>query len=64
MPMTRRQFLKRAGVATAGTVLGPKLFGNPFVRQAFAETIGDRYLVVLYFDGGNDADPIKSLRYE
>jgi uncharacterized protein (DUF1501 family) len=54
MPMTRRQFLKRAGLATAGTVLGPSLFANPFVRKAFAETIGDRYLVVLFLHGGND----------
>jgi uncharacterized protein (DUF1501 family) len=54
MPMTRREFLKRAGIVTAGSVAMPGLFGGPFVRQAFADTIGDRYLVVLYLDGGND----------
>ena len=54
MAITRRQFLKRTGLATAGTLLGPSLFGNPFVRQAFADTIGDRYFVVIFLDGGND----------
>lgn len=54
MAITRRQFLKRTGALTAGTMLGPGLFGNPFVRQALADTIGDRYLVILYLDGGND----------
>jgi uncharacterized protein (DUF1501 family) len=54
MNVTRRQFLKRTGAATAGTLLGPSLFANPFVRQAMADTIGDRYLIVLFLDGGND----------
>jgi uncharacterized protein (DUF1501 family) len=27
---------------------------NPFLREALAQTIGDRYLVVLFLDGGND----------
>ena len=54
MPLTRRQFLKRVSVATAGTIAAPPLFGNPLVRSAFADTIGDRYLVVLFLDGGND----------
>lgn len=54
MPVTRRDFLKNTSLATAGTVLGPGLFGNPFVRSAMADTIGDRYLVVLFLDGGND----------
>ena len=54
MPITRRQFLKRATLATAGTVMAPSLFGNPWVRKAFADTIGDRYLVILFLDGGND----------
>ena len=54
MTITRRDFLKRAGIATAGTVIMPKLFGGPLVRRAFADTIGDRYMVVLYLDGGND----------
>ena len=54
MAITRRQFIKRTGLATAGTLLGPSLFSNPFVRQAMADTIGHRYLVVLFLDGGND----------
>ena len=54
MAITRRQFIKRTGLAAAGTLLGPSLFGNPFVRQALADTIGDRYFVVLFLDGGND----------
>jgi uncharacterized protein (DUF1501 family) len=54
MAITRRQFLKRTGLATAGTLLGPALFENPFVRRAMADTIGNRYLIVLFLDGGND----------
>jgi uncharacterized protein (DUF1501 family) len=54
MALTRREFLKRAGLVGAGGVLGPGIFGNPFVRHALAETIGDRYFVVVYLDGGND----------
>ncbi len=54
MAITRRQFITRTGMATAGTLLGPRLFENPFVRQAMADTIGNRYLVVLFLDGGND----------
>ncbi len=54
MGITRRQFIQRTGLATAGALWGPGLFGTPFVRQALAETIGDRYLVVFYLDGGND----------
>jgi uncharacterized protein (DUF1501 family) len=54
MAITRRQFLQRSGLVAAGTVLGPGLFGNPFVRRALADAIGDRYLIVLFLDGGND----------
>jgi len=54
MAITRRQFLARTCVATAGTVLGPSFFGNPFLQRAMAATIGNRYLVVLFLDGGND----------
>jgi len=54
MAITRRQFITRTGLATAGTLLGPSLFSNPFVRRAMADTIGNRYLVVLTLDGGND----------
>jgi uncharacterized protein (DUF1501 family) len=54
MAITRRQFITRTGLATAGTLLGPRLFDNPFVRQAMADTIGNRYLVVFFLDGGND----------
>jgi uncharacterized protein (DUF1501 family) len=54
MAITRRQFIQRTGLATAGTLLGPSLFENLFVREAMANTIGNRYLIVLYLDGGND----------
>ena len=55
MAITRRQFLKRSGAVSAAALLGPSLFTNPFVRRALADTIGDRYLVVLFLDGGNDS---------
>jgi hypothetical protein len=35
-------------------IFGPSFFGNSFIQRAFAETIGDRYVVVIYLDGGND----------
>lgn len=54
MAITRREFIQRSGLVAAGTLLGPSLFGRPFVREALASTIGDRYLVVIYLDGGND----------
>lgn len=53
MAITRRQFLTRTGLLTAGSFFGPGL-ANPFLRQALADTIGDRYLVVIFLDGGND----------
>jgi uncharacterized protein (DUF1501 family) len=55
MAITRRQFLKRTGVMAAGSVFGPTLMQNIWVRQALADTIGDRYFVVLFLDGGNDS---------
>jgi len=54
MAMTRRQFLERSGAVSAAALLGPGLFGHPFVRRALADTIGDRYLLVIFLDGGND----------
>jgi uncharacterized protein (DUF1501 family) len=54
MAITRRQFIKRTGLATAGTLFGPSLFGSPFVRQAMAASIGTRYLITFFLDGGND----------
>jgi uncharacterized protein (DUF1501 family) len=54
MAITRRQFLKRSGAVTAGTLLGPSLFSSPLLRRALADTIGDRYFVVVYLNGGND----------
>ena len=36
MPITRRQFIQRTGLATAGALLGPSLFENVFVREAMA----------------------------
>jgi uncharacterized protein (DUF1501 family) len=54
MAISRRQFITRTGLATAGMVLGPSLFRNPWLRRAMASTVGDRYLIVLFLDGGND----------
>jgi uncharacterized protein (DUF1501 family) len=54
MAITRRQFVKRTGLATAGTLFGPSFFSSALVRRAMASTIGSRYLVVLFLDGGND----------
>src|SRR5689334_17073190 len=54
MAITRRQFLSRTGLATAGALLGPNLFRSPWMQQAMASTIGDRYFIVLFLDGGND----------
>src|SRR5690242_15411018 len=54
MAITRRQFIKRTGLATAGALFAPTFFGNRFVRQAMASTIGNRYFIVLFLDGGND----------
>ena len=54
MAITRRQFIKRTGLTAAATAFGPSLFGSPFVRSALAETIGERYLISIFLDGGND----------
>jgi uncharacterized protein (DUF1501 family) len=53
MALTRRQFLARTGAIGAGSFFGPGL-ASPFLRQALADTIGDRFLVVIFLDGGND----------
>src|SRR4029453_2176568 len=50
----RRPFTPRPGRAPARLFRGPSLFTNPFVRRAMADTIGNRYLVVVFLDGGND----------
>jgi uncharacterized protein (DUF1501 family) len=54
MALTRRQFLKRTGIATAGTLILPNIWRHPFVRRAFADTIDDRFFITLFLDGGND----------
>jgi uncharacterized protein (DUF1501 family) len=54
MAITRRQFLRRTGMAAAGSFLAPGFLRNPFLQRALADTIGDRYFVVLFLDGGND----------
>lgn len=46
--------MQHTGAATAALLFGPRLFGHPLVRSALADTIGDRYLVTLFLDGGND----------
>jgi uncharacterized protein (DUF1501 family) len=53
MAITRRQFIKRSGALAASSLLGPSLFNNLFVRQAMA-AIEDRFLVIIFLDGGND----------
>jgi uncharacterized protein (DUF1501 family) len=55
MAITRRQFLKRGGLVTAGTLFGPQLFANPLMRQAYAALEDNsRYFVIVFLDGGND----------
>ena len=54
MAISRRSFLKGSGLAAAGSIVAPALLSHPFVRQAFADTIGDRYFISVYLDGGND----------
>jgi len=54
MAISRRSFLKGSGLAAASSLVAPALLGNPFVRQAFADTIGDRYFLMIYLGGGND----------
>jgi len=56
MAFTRRQFIKRTGLATAGAFLGPSLFRNPLLRRVLADQLDtlDRYLVIIFLEGGND----------
>lgn len=51
MKVSRRRFLQGA---TAGAMLGPTLFNHALVRRSLANTIGNKFLVVLFLDGGND----------
>ena len=51
MRVSRRRFLQGA---TAGALLGPTVFNQALLRRSYANTIGARYLVVLFLDGGND----------
>ncbi len=51
MTVSRRKFLQGA---TAGALLGPTLFNHALVRRSLANAIGNRYLVVIFLDGGND----------
>jgi len=54
MALSRREFIRCSGLATAGSFLGPGWLGNPFISRALAETLGDRYFVVVTLGGGND----------
>ena len=55
MAITRRRFMKRGGLVTAGALLGPQLFGSTLMRQAFAALQDhNRYFIVIFLDGGND----------
>lgn len=50
--ISRRQFIKHTGLATAGTMLLP-MFLNAFDRQSI-QNYKNRKLVVVQFSGGND----------
>ena len=54
MSLSRRQFITRSGLFAAGGILGRGLLGGAFAQKALADTIGDRYFIVLFLDGGND----------
>jgi len=54
MAFTRRQFLTRTGLLTAGAALGPGFLPGSVMRRALADYMGDKYLVLLQADGGND----------
>ena len=54
MAITRRQFIKRTGAATAGALFGPSFFSSRLVQSAMAATIGSRYFITFFLDGGND----------
>lgn len=53
MAITRRQFLRRSSLATAGTLFAPGFLGNPFLRRAMAANF-DKFFIVIQLDGGND----------
>lgn len=52
MSLSRREFLIRTGLM-AGGLMANGLWSRPLVRKAFAN-IGDRFLVSIFLDGGND----------
>jgi len=51
--LTRRAFLKHSAAVAAATTCGSWL-RHPLVGAALAQAIADRFLVVLYLEGGND----------
>jgi uncharacterized protein (DUF1501 family) len=53
MTINRRQFIARTGLL-AGSFLGRGLLGGALTQRALADTIGDRFFVVVFLDGGND----------
>lgn len=52
MPLSRRQFLSRTGLAS-GSLLLPSWLGNPLVGSAAASAAG-KNIVLIHLDGGND----------
>lgn len=54
MTISRRSFLKGSSLCAVSSLVAPALLSNPFVRRAFADTIGDRFFLSVYLDGGND----------
>ena len=54
MALSRREFLQRSGLLTAGGLVLPGWLGHPLARRALAQSIGDRFLVLCFLNGGND----------
>lgn len=54
MGITRRQFLQRGSLVAAGSLLGSNLLPSPFARAARADSIGDRFFISIFLNGGND----------
>ena len=54
MALTRRQFLKRSSWLTAGSFVASGWQGNPWLRRALADALGDKFFVVIDLGGGND----------
>jgi len=54
MGITRRQFLQRGSLVAAGGLLGSNFLPGPFARAARADSIGNRFFISIFLNGGND----------